>query len=35
MDTPFIFFYKLECMHGPKIVKNSEKKQKPKLFFFY
>jgi hypothetical protein len=20
-DTPFIFFYRLECMHGPKIVK--------------
>jgi hypothetical protein len=30
-DTPFIFFYGLECMHGPKVVK---KKQKPKLFFF-
>ncbi len=34
MDTPFIFSYRLECMHGLKIVKNSEKKQKPKLFFF-
>jgi hypothetical protein len=27
MDTPLLFFYRLECMHGPKIVKNSEKKQ--------
>jgi hypothetical protein len=31
-DTPFIFFYRLECMHGPKIVKKSEKKQKPKIY---
>jgi len=33
----FHIFYRLEFMHGPKIVKivkNSEKKQKPKLFFF-
>jgi hypothetical protein len=31
---PFIFFYRLEYICVLKIVKNSEKKQKPKLFFF-
>jgi len=25
MDTPFIFFYRLEWMHGPKIVKRNKK----------
>ena len=31
MDTPFIFFYRLECMHGPRIVK----KNKNQIYFFF
>jgi hypothetical protein len=34
MDTLFIFFYRFEYMCVLKIVKTSEKNQKPKTFFF-
>ena len=30
----FHIFYRLECLHGPKIVKNSERKTITKIIFF-